>query len=123
MPRTVFALFIVAGLATIVSGWQVPSGDFDLARHRQVLVTLLGLALLASAFLASLRLPAAVAAALSKLSFVAIAWTGSAPQISTLLLATEVVFALLLTCLSVHLALEAKREARWNGAPAWRLGS
>jgi hypothetical protein len=120
--RIALVLLVAAGCATVVLQWPAPAASGGLAAmllHRQFMLGLLGAALVLAAFWPMLRLPALAAAILSKAGFVALALLAAdAPQYPVALL--EGVLAALLAVSAGVFLHEARREARWNGAVAWR---
>lgn len=113
----VFGL-VIAGLAVCAGAWALPvSGAGLAARYVQLLTWATGLALLAAAAVPVLRLPAVAVGVLAKLGFVAawLALDGAAPSGWQPLL--ELALLVLIAACGAIFLLEARQQARWDGAP------
>lgn len=118
--RTALVLLVLSGLGTTLWGLADTAAGLPLERHRQFMVTLLGLGLMLSAFLPSLRLPAIAAAVLTKAGFVAIGLGAGVVIGAPAGLVVEMVLALALLVAGAVFLREERQEARWNGALGWR---
>lgn len=118
--RTALTLLVLSGLGTALWGLADTAAGLPLEKHRQFMVTLLGLGLVLAAFVPSLRLPAIAAAVLTKAGFVAIGLAAGAVVGAPEGLVVEVVLALALLGAGAVFLREERQEARWNGVFDWR---
>jgi peptidoglycan/LPS O-acetylase OafA/YrhL len=118
--RTALALLVLSGLGTALWALADTAAGLPLERHRQFMVTLLGLGLVLAAFLPSLRLPAIAAAVLTKAGFVAIGLAAGATVGAPAGLLVELLLALALLVAGAVFLREERQEARWNGTLNWR---
>jgi hypothetical protein len=113
-------LLVLSGLGTALWGLADTAAGLPLERHRQFMVTLLGLGLVLAAFLPSLRLPAIAAAVLTKAGFVAIGLAAGSAVGAPAGLLVELALALALLVAGAVFLREERQEARWNGTLNWR---
>lgn len=118
--RTALALLVLSGLGTALWALADTAAGLPLERHRQFMVTLLGLGLVLAAFLPSLRLPAIAAAVLTKAGFVAIGLAAGTAVGAPAGLLVELALALALLVAGAVFLREERQEARWNGTLHWR---
>jgi peptidoglycan/LPS O-acetylase OafA/YrhL len=118
--RTALALLVLSGLGTALWALADTAAGLPLERHRQFMVTLLGLGLVLAAFLPSLRLPAIAAAVLTKAGFVAIGLAAGTTVGAPAGLLVELLLALALLVAGAVFLREERQEARWNGTLNWR---
>jgi hypothetical protein len=119
------AVLILLGLATALPG-SLSLTEFSwgdpltlLVMHRQLLVALLGIGLIAAAFLPNLRVSLIAAAALAKTAFVLLALAVPGAQQGPahfLSLYVEIAVLAALLAAGVFFWRQALREARWDGA-------
>lgn len=129
--RSALAALVVAGAATALPPALVLTGiawtnPFAISlMHSQVLVALLGMALVAAAFMPRLRLPVIGAAALSKAAFFAVALAAPASrQGPSLFLSVhaEIFAVAALVAAGTYFWRMAVRETRWDAMVPLRRG-
>ena len=113
MHRAALAALFTVGLAMLIGLGQSPA-DSVAVQHRQLLLSIVAAALLASAWIPMVRLPAAVAGVVAKASLVAVTWLAD-PASGLAGTASDLLQLVALLLAGGVLVREARLEARWNG--------
>lgn len=115
--RVALCLVAAAGVGMLLTAYG--STVEGTAGYRQVLSIVTGLALLESTLRPAWRLPAISAAATETLTYIGAMVVPTFPQ-SAAVFGVEAVLLAMLSVAGVVLTRQARREAHWDGALAWR---
>jgi len=124
LNRLGIAVLLATGVVGVFSIWQATNPAAVEVQHRDFMLGLLSVALLFSAAVPQLRLPAISASVLSKLAFIAAAAaTQAGGEAVPSQVWLEVLLTVALVAAGIVFAREAWQEARWNGMLPIRLES
>ena len=114
LHRLTLATLWLVGLATLTALGRVDGAAALPLLHREVMLASVAAALLVAPWVAALRWPAVCAAVVSKASMIALAFaTGASGAVAGL--GSDALQLVALLAAGAFLAIERRREARWNG--------